>query len=269
MLSYRTETRHAATPTYWALLAVAYWLTAERLTRNRCTALMIVFSVFLAPHIAAQDSGAVLPGFNPKVVTVRQLQAPQKAVDAMKRATKALAEGKMDEAYKQSCHALDAYPNYSFALAMRGLVNFKASKTAEAAVDFENAIRADPAFGPPYVMLGALYNSEKRYNDAFLVLTKAVELLPLAWQAHFQIGQALFGKGDGEASLGAITEAIRRMSGREPAADRAAVHFARARLLLQLGNLPEARSEFEQVVYIQPDGQYGSDARQMLDFYRH
>jgi tetratricopeptide (TPR) repeat protein len=267
MLSYRTETRRASTSTQWALPVVAYWRTTKRRTRNGCTVLVIVFSMFLAPHVAAQNSGAVLLGFTSKVVTARQLQAPHKAVNAMERATKALAKGKMDEAYKQSCRALDAYPNYSFALAMRGLLNLEANKTAEAAADFENAIRIDPAYGPPYVMLGALYNQEKRYNDAFLVLTKGVELLPSAWQAHFQIGQALFGKGDVEAALRAITEAIRRMSGGELAEDRAAVHFSRAHVLVQLRHLSEARSEFEQVVHIQPDGQFGREARQMLGLF--
>jgi tetratricopeptide (TPR) repeat protein len=267
MLSYQTETRRFSGSTERAVSVVAYWRTGGGLARNSCSFLVVLFSMFLAPQAAAQQSAAVLLEYASKVVTARQLEAPHKALDAMERAKKALANGKKDEAYKQSCRALEAYPDYSFALAMRGLLNLEANRTADAAADFDSAIRADPPYGPPYVMLGALYIHEKRFNDASLLLSKAVQLLPWAWQTHFQIGQAFFGEGNDEAALRAITEAIRRMSGAELAEDRAAVHFSRAQVLLQLRNFPEARSEFEQVIQIQPDGQIGRDARQSLGLF--
>ncbi|HET6929259.1 MAG TPA: tetratricopeptide repeat protein [Candidatus Acidoferrum sp.] len=176
-----------------------------------------------------------------------------------------MLRGKTDEAYKQVSRALDAYPDYSIALATRGILNLNAGKTAEASVDFQNAIQADPDYGPPYVVLGALYNHAHRYNDALLVLTRARRLIPSVWQVHFEMGQALLGKGgDDTAALAEMTNAVRTISDAEAPEDRASVHFWRAHVLVQLKDFLDARSEYLRVIHEQPDGPWAGFARQAL-----
>jgi tetratricopeptide (TPR) repeat protein len=243
--------------------------TRERSSRFRSQSVRILLAVTALSFASA--ASAQFPGISqvpggpePSAISSHQLKAPPKARTAVEKAQKAMLEGKREEAYKQSCRALEAYPHYSIALTIRGLMNLEAGRTAEAMGDFEEAIQADPDYGPPHIMLGALYNHARRYTEALTVLTKGLQLLPSAWQAHFQMGQALFGKGEDTAALRAITEAIRRMPDAAELEDRALVHFWRALVLVQLKSFSEAKSEYEWVVKEQPGSRLAGVARQSL-----
>jgi tetratricopeptide (TPR) repeat protein len=79
------------------------------------------------------------------------------------------------------------------------------------------------------------------------------------------MGQAIFGKGGGDrAALDEITNAIQMMPEIETPQDRASVHFWRAHVLVQLKDFEDARSEYQQVIKQQPDGQMAGFAHQAL-----
>jgi tetratricopeptide (TPR) repeat protein len=264
------STREQSSSLHWhPVPAVALGLSRGVVSRRhvcRGSILLVAVALLFACGASAQLPGILqVPGGTKPNVSAHQLRAPGKARTAVEKAHKAMLEGNRDEAYKQSCRALEVYPHYSIALAIRGLMNLEAGKPSEATADFEEAIQADPDYGPPYVLLGALYNHAQRYNEALTVLTKGLQLLPSAWEAHFQMGQALFGRKDDMAALGAMTEAIRRMSDAavEPE-DWAIVHFWRALVLVQLKRFSEAKSEYERAVMEQPDSQLAVVARQSL-----
>jgi len=237
--------------------------------KQSCPIILLFCSALVTASFAlvarAQFPNVPLPGRNStSTVTAHQLEAPPKARDAVERAQKAMLEGKTDLAYNELSRALAVYPRYAVALATRGLFYLNAGKFAEAAADFEIAIAADPDYGPAYIALGAIYNHNHKYDDAQRVLTRGVQLQPTAWQAHFQMGQALFGKGEDAAALRAMTEATRSLSDSVSPEDRAEVHFWRAHVLVQLKRFSEAKPEYEQVVKEQPNGQFAGFARQAL-----
>jgi len=227
---------------------------------------ILIFALGSSAQETKQLSGAsgMLGSNGPQDVTANQLRAPAKARSAVEKAREAMFQGKTDEAYKQVSRALGAYPHYAIALTIRGLLSFEAGKDSEASADFEDAVQTDPEYGPPYVLLGALYNHARRYDDALLVLTKGLRLVPSAWQAHFQMGQALFGKRDDVSALREITDTARMITDAEAPEDRALVHFWRAHVLVQLKDFSAAKPEYEQAIKEQPDGPLASYARQVL-----
>lgn len=199
-----------------------------------------------------------------QAATANELRAPASAQSAAGKARSAMIGGRTEEARKEVSRALAAYPNYAIALSIRSLLDLDAGKTREAMVDAQQAIQSDPDYGPPYVVLGALYNHFRQYDDALPMLARAAQLIPSAWQVNFQMGQALFGKRDDAGALAELTSAIGKFSHNEIPENRALVHFWRAHILVQLKDLPDARSEYQQVVVLGPDTQLAGFARKAL-----
>lgn len=233
---------------------------------------LIVILAFLTPSWATGQDHILDFGLTrvpeiegSQVMTTQQLRAPGTAREAVERARNAWMKGKASEANKQLSRALNAYPHYALALTIRALMSIEAGKTAEALADLEEAIQADPAYGPSYIILGSVYNQAKRYDDALLVLTRAVQIMPLAWQVHFATAQALFGKGQDQATLQEITNAIQLMSPTERREDRTLVHFWRAHVLIQLRDLAGAEREYNQVIAEDQSSKLAGYARQALN----
>ena len=229
-----------------------------------------IVSVFLTAGLAAQgvksaEMRQVEVMETVQAATAQQLRAPASAQSAAGKARSAMIGGRTEEARKEVSRALAAYPNYAIALSIRSLLDLDAGKTREAMVDAQQAIQSDPDYGPPYVVLGALYNHFKQYDDALPILARAAQLVPSAWQVNFQMGEALFGKRDDEGALAELTRAISKFSDTEIPENRALVHFWRAHILVQLKDLPNARSEYQQVVMLNPDTQLAGFARKALD----
>lgn len=139
---------------------------------------------------AKQGTQAGATGNN-SMVSVQQLHVPEKAAFLLEKAQKALSGNKLEEAGKYVSKALEAYPEYSQALALRGVLEMHAQHMDQASADANHAIQADPNNGMGYLVMGAILNSQQKYKDALLPLQRAETLMPGAWQGYFESSKAL------------------------------------------------------------------------------
>jgi len=237
--------------------------------RRQCGLLALAFSLFSvrgSGQMIDRPGGTItaqLPGTQP-VVTLHQLRAPCKARTEIENAKKAYARKDVAGAYRHLSQALQDYPHYSVALTVRAILELSDRQVESAAADLQGAIDSDPEYGMPYVLLGSLRNDSRRYDEALLVLGRADQLLPTAWQTHFETARALAGNQDYEGALREVTRALRRIPGAESAENLALVHLWRASVLLQLKDLPAAGSEYEATLRVAPSGEFATYSRDAL-----
>ncbi len=131
-------------------------------------------------------------GYGP-TVSVAAMMVPAKARDAYNRARQGFAAGKSDRAQKD-LQALQVYPHFAEALTLRGIVEVQANQFQAAQQDLEEAIRGDTNYGPAYTVLGAVYNSQGRFDDALRTLDYGAALSPGVWQTYLELAKASIGK---------------------------------------------------------------------------
>jgi uncharacterized protein HemY len=193
-------------------------------------------------------------------VSVAQLKVPGKARDAFKKARAAMGKQKLDEASKYVEEALAAYPEYSDALTLRGVLKLDAGKGTAALEDLDHAIKADSSNAMAYVAMGATYNSLEKYDDALRILDRGSSLGPAAWQAYFEMGKAFLGKGSYDAALRQLNKA----EDLGPK-DYVVIHLVKAHALLGMKNYSEAMAELQWYLDKAPADQQSAEARQTLE----
>jgi len=225
--------------------------------------LLIMLIVFVSSfsggqELKRQDEAEVREESVPlgqQLPTANALRAPIKAQRAVERATAAMARNQPREAQKQLAYALDLYPDYANALTLRAIWNMSANRV-DSMKDLERAIQLDPAYGVAYAVLGSIYNDAERYDDAFPLIQRAMQLLPSAWPVHYEMARALGGKHRELEALREVTEAERGMSvdtGANPTS-RASVHYLRAMILVSQQDYASAILEFQLTLKEEPGG---------------
>lgn len=127
---------------------------------------------------------------------------------------------------------------------------------------FKQAIEFDPALPDPYSALAAIYNEQKRYDEATAMGAKATELSGSA------------GSGDGTAAYnqGVILWNQNRFAEAGEAFDQArkadpkmaAAHFRFAVALFNQGRLAEAKEPLEAYLNLEPNGEHAAEAKALL-----
>ncbi|WP_162002684.1 tetratricopeptide repeat protein [Streptomyces sp. CB01881] len=103
---------------------------------------------------------------------------------------------------------LDLNPGNTLAWYNLGVIAQHDNRTAEAGMDYDNALKTDPAFQP------ALYNKavlleESDTDQAIEILQRIVAVDPKAATAYLHLGQALAKKGRDAEAEGAFGTAVR------------------------------------------------------------
>jgi len=211
------------------------------------------------------DIGRGKGTFGEQVVTANALRAPAKAQNAVQNAARAMAHNKPKEAEKQIAYALDLYPDYAKALVLHAIWKMP-TEPSDSIKDLERAIHVDPAYGVPYAVLASIYNDSQRYDDAFPLIQRAMQLLPFGWPVHYEMARTLRGKNRIPEALREVTEAMRLMSA-DAAADsdsRAAVRYLHGLLLIDQHEFATARLEFELILKENPKGTAAERSTQIL-----
>lgn len=193
-------------------------------------------------------------------VSVADMKVPDKARDAFKKAQKATQKQDTAEARKQLQRALEIYPNYAAALTLRGLLTLDDNKPAEAISDLEAAVEADNNYGLGYIILGAAYNLQSRFDDALRVLDRGTSLSPTSWQGYFEMAKATLAKQD----LAGALKHVNRAADLAPR-EYAPVHLIRANIYLAQKNYAEAMSELEGYLEKDPNSPQSEQARKTLE----
>jgi Tfp pilus assembly protein PilF len=202
---------------------------------------------------AAADAGG------PYSVSVAQMQVPEKARKAMKKAQEAVDKRDILRAQQYIAEALAIDPNYAGALTLRGILSMDAKNYPAAENDFDRAIKADNNYSLAYLGMGAAYNIDGKWNEAIRSLDRGVELNPKSWQGYFELAKSYLATRDYQSALSQLQKA------QEIKADYAPIHLLRAHILLAMRNYDEAIPELEAYLQANPNGIGSSDARNTLD----
>jgi tetratricopeptide (TPR) repeat protein len=192
-------------------------------------------------------------------VSVSQYQVPEKARAALQKAKEANVKGKTEEAQKQLDKALEIYPRYADALTFRGLLKMETNDLTGAIADLQAAIDADGSYGLAYIVIGAAFNVESKFDDAIRALERGQSLSPDSWQAYFEMGKALLAKAQYEPSLRQFDRAQTLLANDVPV-----IHLAKARALLGLKNYPDASTELQAFLAKEPPGPRSQEAQKLL-----
>jgi Carboxypeptidase regulatory-like domain/Tetratricopeptide repeat len=186
------------------------------------------------PHMSQGPGG-------PGVVSVQQLQVPDKAKDALRKAQAAAAKDEMDKAQKELNKALKIAPDYSQAVAYRGVLAMAREDYAAAGNDFNHAIQLDNSDSMAYIGMGAVYNAQGKYDDAIRELNRGLALSPRQWNAHLELSKAELGKGNLENALKEANQA-EALSGKR----FSPLHLLKGQILVALKLYSGAVNEFQQ-----------------------
>jgi tetratricopeptide (TPR) repeat protein len=119
-------------------------------------------------------------------VSLTEMQAPSKARKALAQAGKALQKDKLDEAEKSIKEALDLCPKYAPAWLLLGRVYQREKRTDEARTAFTKAVAADEKFVSPLIELARMAGMETNWKETADLADRALELDPADFpEAYF------------------------------------------------------------------------------------
>ncbi len=202
------------------------------------------------------DNGGVSGG---ESVSVNQFQVPKKARKLFQEAQKAYAQQKRDEAIQRTEQALQQYPDFSEALALRAVLYLQDNQVDQARKFSEKAIKDDPTYGLSYIVLGTAYNMLTRFDDALRVLSRAFSFTPNSWQGYYESARAHLGKKEFRKALDDSDKAVQFAP-----KNFAPIYLLRANAFLGMKDTARAIASLQRYLKTDPKGPQASDAQKML-----
>ena len=199
-------------------------------------------------------------GLKGNSVSVAQYRVPKKARDEFNKAHEGLEKGKLADANKHLARALEIYPDYADALALRSVLELDQKNPEAAIADLDKAIKSDANCALAYIVMGSALNMESKYDEALRVLERGETLAPNYWQAHFEMGKSYLGKGDYPTAL----KQLERAENMAPA-EYPLIYFLRAEALLAMKQYPEAVTVLQTFLQKEPEDVNSQAARKMLE----
>ncbi len=196
-------------------------------------------------------------GSGAPAVSIQQLRVPERAASLLDKAHQQMDKNKLDEASKYVSKALEIYPEYAQALALRGVLELQQEQYQAAAADANHAIHADPNYGTGYLVMGAALNCQRKFQDALYPLQRAEALLPNAWQGYFESGKALLQLGRFQEALQQVNRAFALVGPSQPSK----LHLVKGYAYLGLHSYGGALTEFQQYLSQAPAGPLSAQVR--------
>ena len=109
--------------------------------------------------------------------------------DAFQRGLTALKENRLEDALEEVTAAEREHPDDARVRNFRGILLVQMGKNAEAASEYQESIRLDPALEDAYRNLGFLRWTEHQLVSARESLERAIELSPDDFFAHYYLGR--------------------------------------------------------------------------------
>lgn len=129
-----------------------------------------------------------------------------------------------------------------------GTVQYKQGDTGEAEKSYLSALEEKPSFLLALLNLGKLRMSEKKFDGAIEILTRAVEVQPKSSDANYFLGESYLQAKKGSKAVGFFEEALRL----DPVG-KAEAHIRLAALYRGAGLKDKAVAEYEKFLAKKPD----------------
>lgn len=184
----------------------------------------------------AQTSGPSTIEHAPRFeVSVAELKVSNNIWAHLRDAYRALSAGDLNEAAKQTDHALRIDPNCGAALAMKAFVDLARKNPADAIQNATHAALVDPDDIEALLALAMAYNAVNRFPDARRAAQETLRLNPNSWEARLELAKSFYGEERFDAALAELDLARK---------DFPDVHLVRGNALMRLGRSKEGAAEF-------------------------
>lgn len=193
----------------------------------------------------------------PSISTVR-LRVPRKARSIYEKAIGPFREHRYDKAQSYLDQALHLCPAFPEALTLLGYIQLDLNRWEAAEQNLQAAIRSDPTYGVAYLILGHLYNLQKRFDDAVEMSQRARTLMPDDWMGAYEMCTSFIKTEQYSMALSLGDAALRTGHG-------TMLHVAKAHALIGLKRYSEAVAELRTYLSFEPTGEGSEDARKLLD----
>lgn len=181
-------------------------------------------------------------------LTIGGRAEPTRLEAAVEQANRALNEGKIKEAEKQTEAVLKLYPDKPEAWNLRGAILIKQQRLDEAAEKFTKALQLDPKFYAAQYNLAQVYLLENKFDDAQARFQELQTVDPNSELLQFKVILCNVLKGQEDKSSTLID--VMKFPGQTPA-----YYYARAAVALKKGLQESAH------VYLANARKYYSDAQ--------
>ncbi len=184
-------------------------------------------------------------------VSARTLSLPPAAVENFQKGLDYLQDKKnarQSLEFLQKAIALS--PDYYEAYFLEGMAYMQLNSTKQAETAFRKTLELKPDFINAYYPLAMVLFGQKRYDEEEQLVQEAMKQNADGWQWPFELARcsALRGHWDKALEYG-------HMASQKPAAP-SKVHLLMGDLYSNTGHIPEAISEFEQFVRMDPQSTY-------------
>ena len=213
----------------------------------------------LLPNIKLEKSApGALGGATDGVEAKKQAELETTA----KNAAAAQQAGNFDEALGLYEKIVADIPKCDVCFAHMGDIYLKKKDEAKAEEAFKKAIAIDPNKPDPYSALAALYNGQKKFDEATAMGKKATDLMAASGTAD---PIALLNQGIILWNQSKIADAkVMFQKVVDADAKNADGHYWLGMSLINEGKMPEAGKELQQYVDLAPTGQYAATAKSIL-----
>lgn len=173
---------------------------------NRTAIGVLTVNLFLRATGAATGQAS-----EPGVVSVAEVgqKVPKEARKAFQQGLKLKNEERLDDAQANITRAVELYPEYFQALAVRGDIYIAQRKLAAAADDFTRALKANPRYGPALRGAGYCKLESKEFAEAAQFLARAAAVDPRNASTHLLSGIANLELDRRDAARQALEQALR------------------------------------------------------------
>jgi tetratricopeptide (TPR) repeat protein len=120
-------------------------------------------------------------------------QAPKKAREEYRRGIEAFAKGEYSSARSHLERAITEYPCFARAQTQLALTMIRLSLPCQAEAPLRKSIECDPGYYEAHLVLGQLFNHDKKFEQSEKILMEGLRLAPGSWQFYYQLGVAHFG----------------------------------------------------------------------------
>ncbi len=120
-------------------------------------------------------------------------------------------------------------------------------KFSEAAIEFHNALKVDPAYADAHYQLGMSYVKTQQWARANQELARAVELQPQNYSARFELAKLLIASGNFSQAQEQTDSLLRDRP------NDAQSHFIAANLLAAQAHFPAAMQEMQKAIALNPN----------------
>ena len=187
---------------------------------------------------------------------------------AFKEGVDLVNQGKDDEAIAKFQEVIASAPNCAECYSNIGTVQVRQKKFDEAEQSYKKAIEIKPDFADPYAGLATVYNAEKQPEQALEASNKAAEPSGAAAGAAGTGGgsaSAVFNQGVILWNAGKIPEAQTQFEQAvklDP--NLAEAHYWLGMAMVNAGKTADAKAHFETYLKLAPTGQYAETAKNIL-----